>query len=86
MLRGDLNGKEIQKWGDLCIRVADSLFSLTDSLAHWLTLLTHFDSLSTLYGRNEHNIVKQLYYTPLKKKKPDYIQGTCVGSRVANIG
>ena len=50
-------------------------------LTHWLTcplthFATHFDSLSTLYGRNEHNIVKHLYYTPLKKKKKkiDYIQ------------
>ena len=25
MLRGALNGKEIQKWGDTCIRIADSL-------------------------------------------------------------
>ena len=37
-LCGDLNGKEIQKRGDLCTHLADSL-----------------------YSRDLHNIVKQLY-------------------------
>ena len=48
MLGGDLNGKEIQGRGDMCIHVADALYCTAETTQHCKAAIFQFKNMSEL--------------------------------------